>query len=99
MNVENTELTVLKPESMTVCDALEIQRLFLTALKEYQKIEVDLSKVIDIDCAGLQLMVALKNDAQKQQKEMVFNRYSAEVSDLLALFNMNDFFGERIALS
>lgn len=98
MSTDNTELAVLKPESMTIYEALEIQELFSTALMQHQKIEVDLSQVVEIDSAGLQLMVALKNDALEQKKTMTFTGHSCEVIALLDLFNMNAFFGDPIVL-
>tara|TARA_R110000851_G_scaffold3048_4_gene12340 strand:+ start:7522 stop:7818 length:297 start_codon:yes stop_codon:yes gene_type:complete len=98
MSTANTKLTVLKPQNMTIYEAMEIQALFSTALMQYQKIEVDLSEVAEIDCAGLQLMVALKNDALKQNILMEYTAHSREVIELLALFNMTQFFGDPVVL-
>jgi len=98
MNTDNKKLAVLKPENMTIYEALEIQALFSTALMQYQNIEIDLSQVAEIDSAGLQLLVALKNDAMKQKKSMVYTGHSREVIDLLALFNMTQFFGDPVVL-
>jgi ABC-type transporter Mla MlaB component len=98
MSVDNTKLAVLKPESMTIYEAMEIRDSFAAALRKYQNIEVDLSQVVEIDCTGLQLMVALKNDALKQNKSMTFSGHSREVIALLDLFNMNAFFGDPVVL-
>jgi anti-sigma B factor antagonist len=98
MSTANTKLTILKPENMTIYEAMEIQALFSQALMQDQKIEVDLSQVAEIDCAGLQLMVALKNDAIKQKKMMSFTAHSREVIALLDLFNMTQFFGDPVVL-
>lgn len=98
MSTDNKEHTVLKPENMTIYEALEIQALFSTALTQYQKIEVDLSQVAEIDCAGLQLMIALKNDAIKQKKSIIYTAHSREVIELLDLFNMTQFFGDPVVL-
>lgn len=98
MNADKTKLVVLKPENMTIYEALQIQDLFSTALKQHQNIEVDLSQVVEIDSAGLQLMVALKKDAFEQDKSMIFTGHSREVIDLLDLFDMNTFFGDPIVL-
>jgi ABC-type transporter Mla MlaB component len=98
MSIDNTKLAVLKPENMTIYEAQELQTLFLTTLKQYQKIEVDLSQVAEIDSAGLQLMVALKNDALKQNRSMIFSAHSLKVIELLELFNMTQFFGDPVVL-
>ena len=70
MSSDNTKLAVLKPENMTIYEAMDLQASFSTALADYKQIEVNLSEVAEIDCAGLQLMVSLKNDAIKQNKLM-----------------------------
>ena len=98
MSSDNTKLALLKPENMTIYEALEIQALFSAALMQYQKIEVDLSQVVEIDSAGLQLMVALKNDALEQSKSLFFTGHSRCVIKLLDLFNMNVFFGDPVVL-
>lgn len=98
MSSENSKLAVLKPENMTIYEALEIQGLFSSALMKHQKIEVDLSEVVDIDCSGLQLMIALKNDALEQKKLMTFTGHSREVIEFLDLFNMSAFFGDPVVL-
>lgn len=98
MSSDNSKLAVLKPENMTIYEALAIQDLFSTALIQHQKIEVDLSQVAEIDCAGLQLMVALKNDALELKKSMAFTGHSREVIAFLDLFNMNSFFGDPVVL-
>ncbi|PKH07847.1 lipid asymmetry maintenance protein MlaB [Moritella sp. Urea-trap-13] len=98
MNTESEKHTVLTPENLTIYEALEIQVLFATALTQHQKIEVNLSQVTEIDCAGLQLMVALKRDALKQKKSMIYTAHSREVIALLALFNMTQFFGDPVVL-
>ena len=98
MSSEEEKLVVLKPENMTIYEALAIQELFSKTLMQHQKIEVDLSQVVEIDCSGLQLMVALKNDPLEQKKVMVFTGHSREVIEFLDLFNMNVFFGDPIVL-
>ena len=98
MSKNKSKLAVLKPENMSIYEAMEIQSLFLKTLADHEQIEVDLSDVVEIDSAGLQLMVALKNDALKQNKSMVFTNHSREVIELLDLFNMMQFFGDPVVL-
>lgn len=98
MSKKKSKLAILRPENMTIYDAMKIQALFSEALAAYDQIEVNLSDVAEIDCAGLQLMVALKNDALKQKKSIVFSAHSAEVIALLDLFNMTRFFGDPVIL-
>ena len=96
--MSETKKAVLKPENMTIYEALELQTLFLTTLAEYKQIEVNLSAVEEIDSAGLQLMVALKNAALEQKKSLAFSEHSREVIAFLELFNMTPFFGDPVVL-
>jgi ABC-type transporter Mla MlaB component len=98
MSRDTTKLTVLKPENMTIYEAMDLQVLFSTALASYKQIEVNLSEVAEIDSAGLQLMISLKNDAIKQNKSMSFTAHSREVIEFLDLFNMSQFFGNPVML-
>lgn len=98
MSINESQPIILTPENMTIYEAMELQSLFSKALVESDNIEVNLANVAEIDCAGLQLMVALKNDALKQQKSMVFTAHSHEVIALLDLFNMTQFFGDPVIL-
>ena len=98
MSKEKAQLAVLKPENMTIYEAMELQTLFSETLAKHQRIEVNLANVAEIDCAGLQLMVALKNDAVEQNKMMIFSAHSSEVIALLDLFNMAQFFGDPVIL-
>jgi len=98
MDTDNKKLAVLKPENMTIYEALEIHELFSTALMRYQEIEVDLSLITEIDSAGLQLLVALKSDGLKQKKSIIYTAHSREVIELLTLFNMTQLFGDPVVL-
>lgn len=91
-------VTVVEPENMSIYEALALRELFSDALKMHQEIEVNLANVAEIDCAGLQLMIALKNDALKLSKKVIFTGHSTEVIDFLNLFNITSFFGDPVIL-
>lgn len=98
MSNNQPQKAILTPENMTIYEAMELQTLFSETLAEHDLIEVNLANVAEIDCAGLQLMVALKNDAIEQEKSMTFTAHSHEVIALLDLFNMTQFFGDPVIL-
>jgi len=98
MSNKKTKLAVLKPENMTIYEAMELKILFSATLAAHQQLEVNLSHVAEIDSAGLQLMVALKNAAIKQKKPLAFTAHSREVIGFLDLFNMTQFFGDPVVL-
>ena len=92
------ELTVLQPEKMSIYAAMDLRSLFSATLMDHDQIEVNLSNVTEIDSAGLQLMIALKNDALKQGKNIIFTEHSTDVMDFLELFNMIKFFGDPVIM-
>lgn len=94
MDMGNTKSAVIKPDNMTIYDVLDIQHLFSSALIKNQEIEVDLSEVVEIDNAGLQLMVTYKNRASEQDKSITFTGHRSQVITLLDLFNINTFSGD-----
>lgn len=98
MHTDSNKLAVVKPENMTIYEAMELQALFSATLAAHKQIEVNLSDVAEIDCAGLQLMVALKKDALAQNKKVLFTAHSRDVIALLDLFNMTQFFGDPVIL-
>jgi len=98
MSKKRSKIALLKPESMTIYEAMELRILFSETLAAHEQIDVNLSDVAEIDCAGLQLMVALKNDAMKQKKTMAFTAHSREVIAFLDLFNMTRFFGDPVII-
>jgi len=89
---EDKQLTVIQPSNLSIYEAHEMRELFLSTLAEHSNIEVALSQVDEIDSSGLQLLVALKNDAIKQGKSLTFSLHSQEIIELFELFNMSCFF-------
>ena len=94
MSQLKAEKTIIQPENMSIYEAQEIQETFAAALMKFENIEVDLINVAEIDSAGLQLMIALKNDAIKLTKNISFTNFSSEVVDLLELFDVSHLFSD-----
>lgn len=98
MSNKRIEPAVLHPEKMSINEALDLRSLFSETLMEYDQIEVNLSKVTDLDSSGLQLMISLKNDALEQGKNVIFTEHSTDVIDSLDLFNMAKLFGDPVII-
>lgn len=99
MGNKKSKKALLKPENMTIYEAMDIHAAFLQTLQQHNKIKVDLSEVAEIDSSGLQLMLALKNDAQQQGKKVKFIAPSEDVASLLNLFDMAHYFTKSTAES
>lgn len=86
------------PGDMTIYEAAETKELFEKALSDNDDINVNLTNVSEIDSAGLQLMVSLKNAASKSKKTVTYVAHSQAVIDLLDLFNMSSHFGDPVVM-
>lgn len=95
MSTEEKSVT-LTPENMTIYEAIDLHNLFLSALGDFDLIDVDLSEVAEIDCTGLQLLLSFRNDAIEQKKTVTFVEQSAEVMNFLDLLSMRDLFNEPV---
>lgn len=83
---------------LTIYQALELRDLMLAALAQTDDLEIDLGSVSEIDGAGLQLMMALKQEATRQGKAIRFTGHTAEVVEVLELCDLGGFFGDPVVL-
>jgi len=74
---------------VTVQFAAEHKTLLLSALEATQALELDLSGVIELDAAGLQLLLLLKREAQNLGKTVRFEAPSGAVLEILALARLD----------
>lgn len=84
---------------MTIFRAAELKAAMLAEIAQAQEIEIDLSRVTEIDSAGVQLMVAAKLEAILRGKELRFSGHSKPVTDMLDLCDLGSFFGDQIVIS
>lgn len=73
---------------MTIHRAGELRRLLEDALTPSGGIDVDLSRVSEIDSAGVQLIVAARKQAFADGKEMRIVAHSAAVAEVLELLDL-----------
>jgi anti-sigma B factor antagonist len=80
---------------LTIYEVAEIQGS-LKPLKSPESLTIDLQDVDEIDTAGLQLLLALR---QWLGEHLHLTRHSQAVIDLIDLFQLAAFFGDDIVLS
>ena len=73
---------------MTIFNASAIREQLLQGLQANKTLHVDLSAVTEFDTAGLQLMLASKTLADKQQITLRFTQPAEAVTELLELSGM-----------
>ena len=96
----NEKVLQLKIEGeMTIFRATELKDAILPLILSIQEIEIDLSRVTDIDAAGLQLMISAKIESWEHNKTLRFTGHSAAVTDAIDLCGLSAFFGDPIHIS
>lgn len=60
----------------------------IDAFSESQNIKISMSNVEELDGSGLQLILFLKQKAQKEKTKVEFIDHSESVADILALLNL-----------
>ncbi len=83
---------------LTIYTALELKDQLLAALSVTEALELDLSEVGEIDAAGLQLLVMIKQQAAVSGKALSFTGHSSVVLDLLDLSGLAGFFGDPLLI-
>ncbi|WP_157670166.1 lipid asymmetry maintenance protein MlaB [Chitinibacter sp. GC72] len=85
--------------SLTIFEAAEQKSTLLTALSNSSKsLEVNLSGVDDIDSTGIQLLLFLKQEAQRQQKAVVYTHHSPTVLGVIELLNLAAQLGDPLLM-
>ncbi len=83
---------------LTIYTALELKDTLLTGLSTTDDLELDLSAVGEIDAAGLQLLVMIKQEATLLGKVIRFTGHSPVVVELLDLSGLAGFFGDPLLM-
>lgn len=73
---------------MTIYAAGEIKDLLVDRLAANETLEIDLAGVSELDCAGVQLLLMLNQEAQRAQKPLRWRGHSHVVRQVLARLNL-----------
>ena len=85
-------------EDMTIYNAAAHKQGLLDALLATDRLEIDLSAVSEIDTAGFQLLVLVKREARRLNKEALIVAHSEAVRDVLDFYNMAAAFGDPLLI-
>ena len=86
-------------QDLTIYHALEQKTQLLDALNESQALELDLSQVVEIDTAGLQLLLLAKREANKAGKRMTLTAHSPVVRELIEFTHLGAHFGDPMVIT
>ena len=90
---EAAEPTINLDANLTIQHVVTLYEKLKTSYSAHNAIEINASQVSSIDTSTLQLLVALKKNAVKQQKEVIFvapSRRFIESAGLLGLLDILD---------
>ncbi|MFT5852233.1 MAG: anti-sigma B factor antagonist [Colwellia sp.] len=99
VNEQKEGLTLLTiQDEMTIYNVLEQKNTLSPYLKPDHKLQIDLSAVSEIDSAGMQLLMFLKNEAIRKQNELSFVHHSQAVVEVVEMFNLSSFFNDPVVI-
>jgi anti-sigma B factor antagonist len=78
---------------MTIYRAAEIKQTLLTSIVESAVVEFDLSKVTELDSAGVQLLMLARRTAQARHCELRLVAHSPVVRDVIELLDLGSYLG------
>jgi len=95
-----TEATRLTLETdLTIYTALDARQRLLDAVRQAERLELDLSRVGEMDTAGFQLLVMAKREAQRLGRDLSMVAHSPAVQEVIEFYNMSAFFGDPVVIS
>jgi len=92
-----TELAI--QGEMTIYTALEQKKALFDCLKTSKELHIDLSRVDELDSAGLQVLLFMKREASKRQTTFCLTQHSQAVVEAFELLDLGKHFGDPIVLS
>lgn len=83
---------------MNIYQAVELKQKLLSAIVPGATLEADLSRVTEMDTAGLQLLMLAKNTARQHGGDLKLINHSRAVVDVFELLNLGTFFGDPLVI-
>lgn len=87
---DNPEQVINLESTLSIQNVLKLYDKLKRSYATYDAIEIDASHVTSVDTAALQLFVALKKDAMKQKKDVVFFQPSPRFIESARLLDLLD---------
>ena len=102
MNAAKQEATdiayVSAGEELTIYTAAQLKEDLLSQLAQSQGLEIDLSQVEEMDSAGVQILMMLKQEAGAKNKHLHLVNHSQPVVDIFELLDLSSHFGDPLVI-
>lgn len=86
-------------EDMTIYNVSSQFEQLSALLEQHEELEIDLSKVHEIDTSGIQLLVHLKNKSRSNNKKLSLKNHSEQVIEVFVMYDISSFFDDPIFIS
>lgn len=96
---EKNCIQLIIDDEMTIYTALDQKNALSQYLSKNKDIQLDLSGVTEIDSAGLQLLLFLKQEAEQHNIRFSLTQHSQAVVEVFELLNLGNHFGDPIVIS
>jgi anti-anti-sigma factor len=83
---------------LTIYNAADLKSRLLDAVRSRQTLELDLSRVGEMDSAGFQLLVLAKREAQQLGRTLRIVAHSPAVLEVIEFYNMAAYFGDPVVI-
>lgn len=96
---DKTTSTCWKPDSeLTIYSVVDNKAKLMALLDSTEQLEIDLSEIIELDTAGLQLLILAKRESTEKGKKLTMSGHSETVLDVFELCNLSGFFGDPVLI-
>ncbi|WED23399.1 STAS domain-containing protein [Vibrio sp. JC009] len=96
---KNETLKFQMDSEMTIYNAAELKEELYKKWNKVTEIELNLSQVDELDCAGIQILLQLKYDSERFGKQIRFVEHSPAIIEALEMLNLIGHFGDPVVLS
>lgn len=81
-----------------IYSAAQLKDELLGLLANHTQLEIDLGAVDDFDSSGVQILLLLKREAQRQNRSLAFIQHSPAVREVLDLLNLVAELGDPLVI-
>lgn len=101
INTHKTQdgLLVEMDGEMNIYNAISIKEELFPFFSQPENIEINLSRVRDIDSAGVQLLILAKREISKSGRELRLTNHSRVALEMFELYNLAAYFGDPVLIS
>jgi anti-anti-sigma factor len=84
---------------LTIYTAATEKQNLQAFLEVGDELELNLAQVSEMDSAGLQVLIVLKQEAARRNKTLRYTMHSKAVLDVLEMTNMMTSFGDQVVMT